>query len=113
MSETDELRRQLDELRKLACDINEEEIRSHRNHDWLNAWLNAWHAEFERILQAVEATLERGTCHAIDSGCATAFCSVCGAEFMGSIMTNEPPDYVKPLTRCPECGRKIVEVDDG
>lgn len=61
--------------------------------------------------QAVEATLGRGTCHAIDTGYATAFCSVCGAEFMGSIMTNEPPDYVKPLTRCPECGRKIVEVD--
>lgn len=61
--------------------------------------------------QAIAATLGLGTCHAIDTGYATAFCSVCGAEFMGSIMTNEPPDYVKPLTRCPECGRKIVEVD--
>lgn len=72
-SATDELRRLLDELRKLACDINEKEIRSHGvitlnqgrynrqfrldiNHDWLNAW----HAELERILQAVEATLGRG-----------------------------------------------------
>jgi len=72
-SATDELRRLLDELRKLACDINEKEIRSHSaitlnqgrynrqsrldiNHDWLNAW----HAELERILQAVEATLGRG-----------------------------------------------------
>jgi len=69
-SATDEPRRLLDELRKLACDINEEEIRSHSvitlnqgrynrqfrldmNHDWLNAW----HAELERILQAIAATL--------------------------------------------------------
>lgn len=29
MSATEELRRLLDELRKLACDINENEIRSH------------------------------------------------------------------------------------
>ena len=60
----------IDEMRQLACDINEEEIRSHSvitlnqgrynrqfrldvNHDWLNAW----HAEFERILQAIAATL--------------------------------------------------------
>ncbi len=78
MSATDEQRRLLDELRKLACDINEKEIRSHSvitlnqgrynrqfrldmNHDWLNAW----HAELERILQAVEATLGRGTCQKV------------------------------------------------
>ena len=70
MTATGELRRLLDELRKLARDINEKEIRSHSvitlnqgrynrqfrldmNHDWLNAW----HAELERILQAIEATL--------------------------------------------------------
>ena len=75
MTATDELRRLLDELRKLACDINEEEINSHSvitlnqgrynrqfrldmNHDWLNAW----HAELERILKAIAATLSDGTC---------------------------------------------------
>ena len=48
-------------------------------------------------------------CQAIDTGYATAFCSECGCEFMGSIMTNEPPDYVKPLERCPRCGAIIEE----
>ena len=69
-SATDEPRRLLDELRKLACDINEEEIRSHSvitlnqgrynrqfRLDMNHNWLNAWHAELERILQAIAATL--------------------------------------------------------
>ena len=59
--------------------------------------------------QAIAATVGTGTCKAIDTGYATAKCSECGAEFMGSIMTNEPPDYVKPLERCPSCGRRIKE----
>lgn len=75
------------------------------------AGLEIW-SQYLTPEQAIAATLGLGTCHAIDTGYATAFCSVCGAEFMGSIMTNEPPDYVKPPTRCPECGRKIVEVDE-
>ena len=58
--------------------------------------------------QAIAATLRTGTCKAIPTGCATAICSECGAEYMGSIMTNEPPDYVKALVRCPNCGRKVV-----
>ena len=66
-----------------------------------------------RAHQIIEdaATAGVGTCKAIDTGYATAKCSECGAEFMGSIMTNEPPDYVKPLERCPRCGRRIIEED--
>ena len=59
--------------------------------------------------QAIEATLGRGTCRAIQTGKGTATCSKCGAEYMGSIMTNEPPDYVAPLRCCPNCGRKVVD----
>ena len=58
--------------------------------------------------QAVEATLGRGECHAVPTGMGTAFCSECGAEYMGSIMTNEPPDYVTSLRFCPNCGRRVV-----
>lgn len=69
-SATDKQHRLLNELRKLACDINEKEIRSHSvitlnqgrynrqfRLDMNHEWLGAWHAEFERILQAIEATL--------------------------------------------------------
>ncbi len=59
--------------------------------------------------QAVEATLGLGTCKAIPTGKGTAICSKCGVEYMGSIMTNEPPDYVTALRRCPNCGRKVVD----
>lgn len=72
MSATDDLRRLLDELRNLARDINEEEIKSHSviliDHGQYNRqlrldmnrdWLNAWHAEHERVLQAINATLGR------------------------------------------------------
>lgn len=55
------------------------------------------------------AGLDDGTCKAIPTGCATAICSECGAEYLGSIVTNEPPDYVKALVRCPNCGRKVVD----
>lgn len=121
MSETEELRRLLDERGVKWWKA------SPRKTEWYSPVLGGpvavseWNgkmvldAGYESVTpeQAIEATLGLGTCYAIDSGYATAFCSVCGAEFMGSIMTNEPPDYVKPLTRCPECGRKIIEVDDG
>jgi len=115
MSATDELRRLLDELRKLACDINEEEIRSHSiitlnqgrynrqfrldmNHDWLNAW----HAEFERILQAIDATLGVETCHNKSKWTNVFNCSACGFEY--DFVTNpyQGPRY------CPNCGRKVV-----
>lgn len=121
MSATDEQRRLLDELRKLACDINENEIRSHSvitlnqgrynmqfrldmNHDWLNAW----HAELERILQAIDATLGPRTCKLpetrIDHGqieyngvTEWRKCSACGAEILAY-----------PAHFCPNCGRKVV-----
>lgn len=47
------------------------------------------------------------TAKMIDTGYATATCSECGVEFMGSIMTNESPDYVKSLERCPRCGARF------
>lgn len=117
-SATDKQRRLLDELRKLACDINEKEIRSHSvitlnqgrynrqfrldmNHDWLNAW----HAELERILQAIEATLGPETCHVISIGefdgeytVYYAACSNCGYELDDD-----------PLNFCPNCGARWVE----
>lgn len=41
------------------------------------------------------------------TGYATAICSRCGVEFQGSICSNEPPDYVVPLERCPRCGARF------
>ena len=113
-SATDELRRLLDELRKLACDINEKEIRSHSvitlnqgrynrqfrldmNHDWLNAW----HAELERILQAIEATLGPETCRNTSGNSLYFVCSECGNS----------PLVIRPHY-CPTCGRKVVEVNE-
>ena len=65
--------------------------------------------------QAIEATLGAGTCHAIISdnlnesegmGDAWADCSECGhLLFVLTDPTSEPPNY------CPNCGRRIVEVD--
>lgn len=133
MTATDELRRMLDELRKLACDINEKEIRSHSvitlnqgrynrqfrldmNHDWLNAW----HAEFERILQAIAATLGRGECKVdvLNTGDCAGYecseyimhCNACGHEF-GHVLYNEDGDVwmsEKP-NFCPNCGREVVD----
>lgn len=72
MSATDELCRLLNELRNLARDINEAEIRSHsvitmkqgQYSRWFKLymnrdWLNAWHTEHERVLQAIAATMGR------------------------------------------------------
>lgn len=111
MTATEELRRLLDELHKLACDINEEEIRSHSvitlNHGQYNRqfkldmnhdWLNAWHTEFERILRAIAATLGRGTCEVEeyeDTG--ILVCSECGAV--------QPDDHMVYYCWC--CGRKV------
>ena len=134
MTATDELRRMLDELRKLACDINEQEIRSHSvitlnqgqynrqyrldvNHDWLNAW----HAEFERILQAIAATLGHGECRNVskvmdEHGQARFACSECGAWIDSRMLWN--PEYRNgespwvsgcKLNFCPNCGRRIVD----
>lgn len=65
--------------------------------------------------QAIAATLGRGTCHPIISdnlaesegtGDAWADCSECGhLLFVLTDPTSEPPNY------CPNCGRRIVEVD--
>lgn len=65
--------------------------------------------------QAIEATLGRGTCHAIISdnltesegmGDAWADCSECGhLLFVLTDPNSEPPNF------CPNCGRRIVEVD--
>lgn len=65
--------------------------------------------------QAIAATLGRGTCHAIISdnlnesegmGDAWANCSECGhLLFVLTDPTSEPPN------NCPNCGRRIVEVD--
>lgn len=67
----------LKELSSLSCDINEEEIRAHSvisvKHGSYNCmycldmnreWLDAWHAEFDRIMQAIAATLGRPTFNA-------------------------------------------------
>lgn len=127
MTATDELRRLLDELRELACDINEKEIRSHSvitlnqgrynrqskldiNHDWLNAW----HAELERILQAVEATLGRGECHDSNKRFNAWQCSECGATMLLMFDDCGEPTYsvdgVADMPRfCPNCGREVVE----
>lgn len=66
--------------------------------------------------QAIAATLGRGTCHPIISdnlnesegaGDAWADCSECGhLLFVLTDPTSEPPNY------CPNCGRRIVEVDE-
>lgn len=115
MSANDELCRLLDELRKLANDINEEEIRSHSvitlnqgrynrqfRLDMNYEWLNAWHAELERILQAIEVTLGQGTCHnEAAPNCRDYWfcCSECG--FVAH--TNKTA-----INYCPNCGRKVV-----
>lgn len=133
-SATDKQRRLLDELRKLACDINENEIRSHSvitlnqgrynrqfrldmNHDWLNAW----HAELERILQAIEATLGPETCQADETDTWECVCD--GIGHYGERMTIHVMECDKcghtyehvngSYEYCPHCGRRIVEVDDG
>lgn len=135
-SATDEQRRLLDELRKLACDINEKEIRSHSvitlsqgrynmqfrldmNHDWLNAW----HAELERIIQAIEATLgpcnctndctnsERtGTCRNNAPTYLDFLCSECGFVHYHSD-ANDTKDG-NGWGYCPNCGRRVVEVGE-
>lgn len=48
------------------------------------------------------------TCRIRQSGSATGFCSRCGAEFIGSIVNNEPPDYVESVHHCPNCGAKVA-----
>ena len=141
MTATERVRELLDELRKLACDINEKEIRSHSvitlnqgrynrqfrldmNHDWLNAW----HAELERILQAIAATLGSSSC---TNGERTGTCQItpqftcseCGYQYpirnyecyetcdgrtayasLGyDVLDCEKPNY------CPNCGRKVVD----
>ena len=116
MTATDEQLRLLDKLRKLACDINEKEIRSHSvitlnqgrynrqfRLDMNHEWLGAWHAEFERILRAIAATLGRGTCHLTSApqygeGCQE--CSACGAVMDG---------YLFDGGRCPNCRAKVVK----
>ena len=55
-----------------------------------------------------ETYVPEETCRVTDTGFATVVCSECGCEYMGSIITNEPPDYVKPLERCPNCGRRVI-----
>lgn len=66
--------------------------------------------------QAVEATLGRGTCHAIVSdnltesegtGDAWADCSECGhLLFVLTDPSSKPPHY------CPSCGARVVSDDD-
>ena len=119
MTATDELRRMLDELRKLACDINEEEIRSHSiitlnqgrynrqfrldmNHDWLNAW----HAEFERILQAIAATLYAGGVTKVD-----AVCNGCHAHVSPDSLSHTRPDGLERIADELEAWCDRVDVD--
>ena len=64
------------------------------------------HEITERLADLIEP--EERTCKAIPTGKGTAFCSECDAEYMGSIMTNEPPDYVTSLRYCPNCGARVV-----
>jgi len=74
---------------------------------FVNVWL--YHLTPE---QAVEATLGRGTCHAIVSdnltesegtGDAWADCSECGhLLFVLTDPSSKPPHY------CPNCGRRVV-----
>lgn len=120
MTATDKQHRLLDELRKLACDINEKEIRSHSvitlnqgrynrqfrldmNHDWLNAW----HAELERILQAIEATLGPGTCRNNAPTYLDFLCSECGFVHYHSD-ANDTKDG-NGWGYCPNCGAKVVD----
>lgn len=49
------------------------------------------------------------TCYVKQTGYATGICSACGAEFNASVVTNEPPDHVRPALYCPNCGAKVVE----
>lgn len=131
MSATERLRELLNELHNLACDINEEEIRSHSvitlnqgrynrqlrldmNHDWLNAW----HAELERILQAIAATLGScsrscnctnggrtdGTCKNCASGYDDFSCSECGYQHNSEHGDGDGERW----HFCPNCGRKVV-----
>ena len=48
-----------------------------------------------------------GTVYELDAGYATVKCSNCSGELKGRIITNEPPDYAKPLKYCPFCGAKF------
>lgn len=55
----------LQELRDLTADVNPSEIIDHvsvTRRGWVfdAQWLDAWHAEFERIVQAIAATLGSG-----------------------------------------------------
>ena len=108
MTATDELRRLLDERGV-----------EHRDHnDWATTWLTPdscqatacedysvkdW-LRLEVVCitpeQAVEATLGRGTCHALngDDTCGNDVCSACGFVW--------PDDY--SINYCPNCGRNVV-----
>ena len=115
----------LDELRNLACDVNEAEIRAHsvinliqgpyNRHYRLNVnheWLDAWHGEFNRILQAIAATLgvtgkvsekdsDAGTCQMeYVSDFMSWHCKAC--DQMDMAPRNPKPRY------CKWCGRKVV-----
>lgn len=62
----------------------------------------------ENLIEAWN-TRHRRTCHVKQTGCATGICSDCGAEFMASVVSNMPPDYVESAHHCPNCGAEIVE----
>lgn len=140
MSATERLRELLNELHNLACDINEEEIRSHSvitlnqgrynrqlrldmNHDWLNAW----HAELERILQAIAATLGSCSlpCNCTNGGRTDGTCRVdCFDDGVDEGLDGEWFSYAPPTWYlscghevydsecprfCPVCGREVVD----
>lgn len=121
MSATDELRRMLDER---GAEWWEEDGHTlwygESIHHAASAFSSFLFGENERVHlnamvtpeQAIEATLGRGTCHAIPHdnlnesegmGDAWETCSECGA-LLAVITDNQPtPNF------CPNCGAKVVE----
>lgn len=111
----------LKELSALSCDFSEEEIRTHsvisvkqgsynRMYclDLNRKWLDAWHREFDRITQAIAATLGSGECENEWEQFGGFRCSKCWMQ-INAISTNETEPM--PIRFCPSCGRKVTGDD--
>lgn len=88
----------------------------YENHTWWGEWhaenrpsVNGLFLKVEGVVtpeQAIEATLERGTCR--DTGESRWFrCSKCGFGFSDWYLDDESDSDEQPRY-CPNCGRKVV-----
>ena len=112
-SATDELRRLLNERGVPWKDYG------YGNHTWWGEWhaenrasVNGLFLKVEGVItpeQAIDATLGRGTCHAVfevdamseDDRIGEFVCSECGETF--GVGRDQLPHY------CPACGKRVVE----